>query len=349
MQTGAYVVLDTHPMKPPVFRSLGFLEARAVAAVEEKWLIVEFSAEWCAPCRHMDRTTWVAPEVVAWLNMNAVAIQLDAESSPLSEELSVCAYPTVIAFKGEQEVSRTSGARPAPALLGWLGELETDRTESGSACEDLASKLSRARQFVEEKRDEEALELFAWLWEHSLEIQPSWVGVRSSFLIQALEPLLERSRNARARFRKLRNALAQPIDRNALHDFITLNQALGEEDLTLNWLRALVPADAEKLEIHMNHRLLTLIEQHREFALFGGLIKNGRAILEAHQHRFELVRASAPKDMPKKAIKEGLATFERYGRRLSALLLKSLRAAGREEEASSLAPLVKELSKPTKD
>ena len=78
--------------------------------------------------------------------------------------------------------------------MNWFSILESGRTEletlRATACHDVSGRLQLARSLVEKGLDDEALEIFAWLWEHSLEILPSWAGVRSSFLLGALEPLL---------------------------------------------------------------------------------------------------------------------------------------------------------------
>lgn len=193
------------------------------------------------------------------------------------------AYPTLIAFSGERELDRISGARPAAALLQWLADLRSGHTEldrlRAAPSDDLSTRLSLARTLVDKGLDEEALETFAWPWELCLEIDPAWVGVRGSFLIAALEPLLERSEKARQRFAQFRDAAARGDDRGALSDFVVLNEALGEDERTLEWLRAASPDQAAAMEIHRDHRILELIEEHGELALFGRLVKDPLAPL----------------------------------------------------------------------
>jgi thiol-disulfide isomerase/thioredoxin len=323
-------------MAPPIFKQLSYEQARDAAAAEKKWLLVDFSAEWCQPCKHMDRTTWVAPEVVAWVNEHAVAIQLDGDHSPLAQELSVQAYPTLIIFDGERELDRTSGARPAAALLSWLDGLKSGRTELDELRDtpksDLRGQLQLASSLVEKGHDLEALEVFAWLWEHSLEVEPAWVGVRSSFLINELEPLLARFEPARIRFERFRDA-AKSRGGEAIHDFVVLNYALGEEDRTLDWLRGATPSEAQAVRLHGDPRIRQLVDERGELTLFAKLIADPLAALEAEQKTLENIRRTFPADFPAEMIRHAITAIESNRDAFAELLVRALRAAGRTEEA----------------
>lgn len=327
-------------MTPPIFRPLSYEQARDAAAAEKKWLLVDFSAEWCQPCKHMDRTTWVAPEVVEWVNANAVAIQLDGDHSAVAQEFYVQAYPTVIAFDGEFELDRISGARPAAALLSWLADLKGGRTEldrlRAAPREDLSGQLQLARALADRRRDDEALEVFAWLWEHSLEVSRSWVGVRSSFLIGALEPLIERSPPARLRFEQFRDAAGMRPDHRGRQDFVVLNRLLGEEDRTLEWLRKQTPEDAQALII--DHRIHELVERRKELTLFANLIGDPLALLEDQQEGVEQLRAFGEK-LPAGTVQR----LEKSREELANLMARALRAAGRNGEADRVEARAREL------
>src|SRR5262245_39709933 len=101
---------ETPSMKPPVFRSIPFVEARAAADREGLLFVVDATASWCQPCHLMDRTTWVDPKVVDWLGRHAVAVQIDVETqADVAGPLLIRAMPTVIAFRDGTEVDRIIG------------------------------------------------------------------------------------------------------------------------------------------------------------------------------------------------------------------------------------------------
>ena len=184
-------------MKPPVFRELSFEAAQQAARSEKKWLLVDFTAEWCAPCKNMDATTWRDPSVEKWLNANTVPIQIDVDHDPAAQRFAVRSMPTVLILDGDTEVDRTSGARPADKLLSWLSDLRAGRTELDSlrleAKGDLQARFNLSRVLHSKGLADEATTEAVWLWDHALETEPAWLGVRLSFLIAHFKELLPSS------------------------------------------------------------------------------------------------------------------------------------------------------------
>ena len=82
----------------------------------DKPVLVDFWAEWCAPCR------MVAP-VVEQINEDYAGDikvgKLDVDSSPvISAQLGVMSIPTLILFRDGKPVQRMVGFQPKPSLKG---------------------------------------------------------------------------------------------------------------------------------------------------------------------------------------------------------------------------------------
>ena len=107
-----------------VFSKLSYDEAVARAEKEGKLLFVDATASWCPPCQQMESTTWVAPEVEAWMSAHAIAVQVDVDrDGEVARRLGITAMPTLILFRNGQEVARRRGYAAPGELLAWLEPL----------------------------------------------------------------------------------------------------------------------------------------------------------------------------------------------------------------------------------
>ena len=81
-------------------------------------IVVDFWAEWCAPCRMM------APyfkEASKSFVMKAKFGKLNTEENPhISSQYGIRGIPTMIVFKHGKELGRISGAIPAANIESWL-------------------------------------------------------------------------------------------------------------------------------------------------------------------------------------------------------------------------------------
>ena len=102
------------------------MAAQKVAKSTRKLVMIDFKAEWCGPCKMLDRTTWKDENVISTLKDKAVAVKVDVdENSELAAKYSIHSLPTVIFVDGNgNEVSRFIGYRDAEGFLKEFSNLE---------------------------------------------------------------------------------------------------------------------------------------------------------------------------------------------------------------------------------
>lgn len=102
------------PLTPTALPS-GFAlldEALAQARAEHKLLVLDFTAEWCAPCQQMEKTTFVDARVKALLQ-RCVLVKIDTDAQPeLAQKLGVVGLPDIRLVTPEGNSVRQ--------LRGWL-------------------------------------------------------------------------------------------------------------------------------------------------------------------------------------------------------------------------------------
>lgn len=91
---------------------------------EGKLLFVEFYADWCTPCKWMDKTTFKNENVVSLINSNYVALKMDIEhddGAVLKSQYSVRMLPTILIFNSEgkmvDRVEKTLSSESMISLL----------------------------------------------------------------------------------------------------------------------------------------------------------------------------------------------------------------------------------------
>ena len=81
-------------------------------------VLVDFWAPWCGPCKMLGP---VLEEVEKEIGGKAVIAKVNVdEEQDLAVKYGVSSIPTMIVFKGGQEVARISGALPAGEIVRWV-------------------------------------------------------------------------------------------------------------------------------------------------------------------------------------------------------------------------------------
>ncbi|MGH0035217.1 MAG: thioredoxin [Myxococcota bacterium] len=80
----------------------------------DKPVIVDFWAEWCAPCRQISP---IISQLAAEYGDQVKIVKMNVDESPATPgKYGIRAIPTVLAFKGGEVVEQLQGARPKAAF-----------------------------------------------------------------------------------------------------------------------------------------------------------------------------------------------------------------------------------------
>ena len=278
---------------PDMFSKSTFEAAQAQAKTEAKLFLVDATATWCGPCKKMDKTTWVDDKVVAWVKQNAIAAQIDVDAQKeTASALKIEAMPTIIVFKDGKEYDRIVGYKSTDELLEWLngvlqGKHAIDKViaDAGDRNDPAAkinvqARMELAQSLASNKKFDLATDEFLWLWEHMLEHNQGYSGVRVSFMASDMTKLAEQYEPAKVAFTKLRDAARQKMDagsknRDVILDWFTLCEIVDDEDGILAWFdKAKDEKKSAAVISTMNYKLFDLLVEHQRWADAGLLEKD---------------------------------------------------------------------------
>lgn len=89
------------------------------AATSGQPVLLEFTAPWCVYCKRMEKTTFVDPNVVSYINQRFVAVRVDADQNKeLVGDLGIKGLPAMLVVSPELKIiERIPGFQTPEALL----------------------------------------------------------------------------------------------------------------------------------------------------------------------------------------------------------------------------------------
>ncbi len=333
---------------PSFFSHEPYAEAKALAAKQDKLFFVKGTAEWCGPCKMMDRTTFKDERVIEWLTGHTIAVAVDVDKQPeIARRLRIRAMPTMILFRGDEELGRVVGYRDAGKLMAWLESTSSGERKEPPAPEpeDIRGRMQHARDLAFNGEFEKATDEYIWLWKHMLEHERTMLGVRSSFMAGEMGRLAEESPHARAAFGALRDETEKrlktgPRTWEDLRDWLVLNErVLHDRKPTLAWIDRVKDRPNGRHTLERVRSVIddVLIDEGR-WKLYGELIDDPNAELrqaESFYHMTERMVENNPRGG------EGVDAEDDIQLKIAAEMFRdtagplhaALLAAGRDEEA----------------
>jgi thioredoxin 1 len=84
----------------------------------DKVVLVDFWAEWCAPCKKVDP---LLVEIAAEMGDRVKIVKLNIDENPeTARAYRVMSVPTLTLFKGGEPVNSVAGAKPKGALVNFI-------------------------------------------------------------------------------------------------------------------------------------------------------------------------------------------------------------------------------------
>lgn len=246
-----------------LFSKLSFKEAKAKAEQEKKLLLLDFTATWCPPCQMMERTTWQDAELKAFVEANAVAVQIDVDKDQATtSKLGVRAMPTLVLFKpgSEEELGRKLGYTQAAELLRWLEGAKSGKSadelkdeSDSSSFNGLLSRFGEVQENMKSGKYAEALTDLLWLWKNAEGGEGPLKMMRFSLLPASMHKLLSVYPEAKPKLEELRDSAEKSGKRN---EWAILNGVLGDDAKTLAWFDKAKLDPAGRAEIEKSEKAL---------------------------------------------------------------------------------------------
>ncbi len=107
------------------------IDAQAEARSQDKLVLINFTADWCSPCRKMKQFVYSRDDVVELIGADFVPVKMDmtapAPEDPQSyaaAEMQIKGLPTLVAADPDgREIGRVSGPLDPADMKNWLSAM----------------------------------------------------------------------------------------------------------------------------------------------------------------------------------------------------------------------------------
>lgn len=118
------------------FSSTNFEEVKQQAQAKNRPYFAYFTASWCMPCRMMEETTWLDPNLAKYIDENYYAVKIDVDNFDgyvYKEEFKITAYPTILLFQPDGTfMKRIEGSITGSKLQTYLEQYDGFEDTPGS-------------------------------------------------------------------------------------------------------------------------------------------------------------------------------------------------------------------------
>ncbi len=104
------------------YKNISLEEAKSLAKKENKHVFIDYYADWCAPCKVMEKNVFTEEAVYSFFNERFINVKMDVEDRSVGSEAAaihnISAMPTLVLIDPEKDViMKERGYRDADGLL----------------------------------------------------------------------------------------------------------------------------------------------------------------------------------------------------------------------------------------